>query len=90
VTTVHVQLDDVTYERLRQKAAAAGMALDDYLARWAKDVVAAPGTDGSPARVAGIQRSAGALVGSWTSEDDRILGQIADNRTRSSARETPE
>lgn len=38
----------------------------------------------------GIRRSAGALADSWTEEDDRILGEIQQERKRASHREIPE
>ncbi|HVA46511.1 MAG TPA: hypothetical protein VNH11_09065 [Pirellulales bacterium] len=38
----------------------------------------------------GILRSAGAMAPYWTEEDDRILDEIYQDRTRSSRREIPE
>lgn len=38
----------------------------------------------------GLKRSAGALANEWTAEDDRILGEIHQDRKRSSHREIPE
>jgi hypothetical protein len=38
----------------------------------------------------GLRRSAGALAGEWTDEDDRILEQIHQGRQQDSRRELPE
>ncbi|MFN0051237.1 MAG: hypothetical protein ACKV0T_03545 [Planctomycetales bacterium] len=38
----------------------------------------------------GILRSAGAMAPFWTEEDDRILEEIRQNRSRTSHREIPE
>jgi hypothetical protein len=38
----------------------------------------------------GLRRSAGALVGEWTEEDDRILEEIHQDRKRESRRDIPE
>jgi len=38
----------------------------------------------------GLRRSAGALADSWQPDDDRILDEIRDARTRSAGREIPE
>ncbi len=53
------------------------------------DVVVTPATP-SEAWGEGIRRSAGALAESWTEDDDKILHEIHQDRSRESLRELPE
>lgn len=62
MTTVHVQLDDATYERICQKAAAVGLTPEELLAQRARqEAASATGT-------ATAQKPADSIIGMWADE----------------------
>ena len=73
MTTIRIQLDDATYERLRRIAAAAGLTPDEYLARRAREEAGvAPAAEAAKG-----DRSGAGIIGLFADEPEAVDEMLA-------------